>query len=105
MPSSAARRVSVNFPRSLPEKATTRSPAFKVKLFLDSTGLGRKAAKFQSKQTIFVQGEPATNVIYIQEGNVKLSVVNETGKEAVVAILDHMIFVARAALWASPFIW
>lgn len=70
-----------------PTKANSRLPVFDVQSFLDSAGLGRKLAKFQGKETIFVQDDPANNVMYIQEGGVKLTVVNETGKEAIVAIL------------------
>ena len=58
-----------------------------MKLFLESNGLGRKITKFREKETLFSQGDPAKNVIYIQEGGVKLSVVSTTGKEAVVQIL------------------
>jgi CRP/FNR family cyclic AMP-dependent transcriptional regulator len=61
--------------------------AFDVQLFLGSAGLGRKVVKFRGKETVFAQGDPAKNVMYIQEGGVKLTVVNETGKEAIVAIL------------------
>ena len=65
----------------------SKGPSFDVKLFLDSAGVGRKVVKFRSKDIVFAQGEPAKHVVYIQEGSVKLSVVNEIGKEAVVAIL------------------
>jgi len=58
-----------------------------VKLFLDSAGLGREVVKFRSKETVFSQGDPAKNVIYIQEGGVKLTVVTEVGSKAVMAIL------------------
>jgi CRP/FNR family transcriptional regulator, cyclic AMP receptor protein len=84
--STAARRVPAKVRRS-PRKATSRIPAFDVQSFLDSAGLGRKVDNFRKKQTVFAQGDPAKNVMYIQEGGVKLTVVNETGKEAVVAIL------------------
>jgi CRP-like cAMP-binding protein len=69
-----------------------------VKLFLDSAGLGRTVAKFGAKETVFSQGDPARNVMYIQEGGVKLSVVNETGKEAGVAILGLNDFFAEGCL-------
>jgi CRP/FNR family transcriptional regulator, cyclic AMP receptor protein len=69
-----------------------------VKLFLDSTGLGRNVGKFRAKETIFAQGDPATNVTYIQEGGVKLTVINEAGKEAVVAILGPGDFVGEGCL-------
>src|ERR1700723_4768454 len=66
---------------------TARKPAFILQVFLDSAGLKRKLVDFRKKETIFPQGDPAENVLYIQKGGVKLSVVNEVGKEAVVAIL------------------
>ena len=80
------------------KKASLRSPAFDVKLFLDSAGLGRKVGKFRGKETVFAQGDPAKNVMYIQEGGVKLTVVNETGKEAVVAILGPGDFFGEGCL-------
>src|SRR5271157_3903184 len=97
MVSSAVRRVSAKVARS-PQKANSRSAAFNVKLFLDSAGLGRTMAKFRSKETVFTQGEPAKNVMYIQEGGVRLTVVNETGKEAVVAILGPGDFFGEGCL-------
>jgi CRP-like cAMP-binding protein len=69
-----------------------------VKLFLDSSGLGRKVAKFAEKEPIFTQGDAATNVMYIQEGGVKLVVVNESGKEAVVGILGPGDFFGEGCL-------
>jgi len=97
MVSSAVRRISVQAPRS-PQKANLRSPAFDVKLFLDSTGLGRKVAEFRRKETVFAQGDRAKTVMYIQEGGVRLTVVNEVGKEAVVAILGPGDFFGEGCL-------
>jgi len=94
---SPVRPVSVKAPRSN-KKADYGSPAFDVKWLLDSAGLGRKIAKFGAKEIVFTQGDPAKNVIYIQEGGVKLTVVNETGKEAVVAILKPGDFVGEGCL-------
>jgi CRP/FNR family cyclic AMP-dependent transcriptional regulator len=92
-----ARGVSIKV-RCSPKKANSRSPAFDAQLFLDSAGLGRKVDKFRGKETVFAQGDPAKNVMYIQEGGVKLSVVNETGKEGVVAILGRGDFFGEACL-------
>jgi len=97
MLSTALRHESRQAPRS-PAKAKSRIPAFDLKLFLDSAGLGRRLAKFGARETVFAQGEPATNVIYIQEGGVKLAVVNESGKEAVVAILGPGDFFGEGCL-------
>ena len=69
-----------------------------MRLFLDSAGLGRKVVKFRGEETVFAQGDPANNVMYIQEGGVKLTVVNETGKEAVVAILGPGDFFGEGCL-------
>jgi CRP/FNR family cyclic AMP-dependent transcriptional regulator len=97
MVSWALRRVSAKVHRS-PQKATSQKHAFDVKLFLNSAGLGKKIAKFRGKETVFAQGDPAKNVMYIQEGAVKLTVANEAGKEAVVAILGPGDFFGEGCL-------
>jgi CRP/FNR family transcriptional regulator, cyclic AMP receptor protein len=84
--------------RSSRKKTSSRNPQFDVKMFLDSTGLGRKAVNFRRKETVFSQGDPAKNVMYIREGGVKLTVVHETGKEAVVAILGPGDFFGEGCL-------
>jgi CRP/FNR family cyclic AMP-dependent transcriptional regulator len=76
----------------------SRSTAFDAQLFLDSASLRRTVDKFRGKVTVFSQGDPAKNVMYIQEGGVKLSVVNETGKEAVLAILGPGDFFGEGCL-------
>ena len=93
---SPARRVSSKVRPS--PKANPRSPAFDVQLFLDSAGLGRKVKRFRAKETVFTQGDPATHVRYIQEGGVRLTVVNATGKEAVIAILGPGDFFGEGCL-------
>lgn len=97
MPSSPSRSVSVKVLRP-PKRAKSRKRVFDVKAFLDSTGLGRKVARFERKSAIFAQGDSAKRVMYIQEGGVKLSVVNQVGKEAVVAILGPGDFFGEGCL-------
>ena len=84
--------------RRSPKKSNSRRSAFDVQLFLDSAGLGRKFEKFRGKETVFAQGDPAQNVMYIQEGRVTLTVVNETGKEAVVGVLGPGDFFGEGCL-------
>src|SRR5208282_4826544 len=84
--------------RRAPHKTKLRISGFDLKLFLDSGGLGRRVAKFGAGETVFAQGDRATNVMYIQEGGVKLTVVNESGKEAVVAILGPGDFFGEGCL-------
>jgi CRP/FNR family cyclic AMP-dependent transcriptional regulator len=63
-----------------------KKSAFDAQVFLESVGASRRVAEFRTKQAIFSQGEAADSVMYVQEGGVKFTVVNESGKEAVVAI-------------------
>jgi CRP/FNR family cyclic AMP-dependent transcriptional regulator len=60
--------------------------AFDAQVFLDSVGASRRVAEFKKKQAIFAQGDAADSVMYVQRGSVKFTVVNESGKEAVVAM-------------------
>ena len=64
-----------------------KNPAFNAQAFLDSSGLARKVVEYRTSETIYSQGESINDVLYIQKGAIKLSVVNEVGKEAVVAML------------------
>jgi CRP-like cAMP-binding protein len=73
-----------------------------VQQFLDSAGLGRRVAKFRGKEIVFSQGDPAKNVMYIQEGGVKLTVITTAGKEAVVAILGAGEFCGEPCLANQP---
>jgi CRP/FNR family cyclic AMP-dependent transcriptional regulator len=79
-----------------------KKQAFDVQAFLDSASLRRKVHKFRAKETVFAQGDPAKNVLYIQEGGVKLTVVNEAGKEAVTAILGPGNFFGEGCLAGQP---
>src|ERR1700736_1931557 len=73
-----------------------RKPStFNAEAFLNSTGLARTIAEFGKKETLFSQGDPCKNIMYIQKGEVKISVVSETGKEAVVAMLGSGDFYWR----------
>jgi CRP/FNR family transcriptional regulator, cyclic AMP receptor protein len=75
-----------------------RKGAFNVQTFLDSAGVARKIVKFRRSEKIYAQGDPAKGVKYIQEGGVKLSVVNEVGKEAIVAMLGPGDFFGEGCL-------
>jgi CRP-like cAMP-binding protein len=64
-----------------------KNSAFNAQAFLDSAGLARKVVEYRTSETIYSQGESIEDVLYIQKGGIKLSVVNQVGKEAVVAML------------------
>jgi len=71
---------------------------FDAQAFLDSTGAARKIVEYQKNATVFSQGDASKYVMYIQKGGVKLSVVNEVGKEAVVAMLGPGDFFGEGCL-------
>jgi CRP/FNR family transcriptional regulator, cyclic AMP receptor protein len=79
-----------------------RAGEFNVQAFLDSAGAARTIVEFQVKDTIFSQGDVGKDVMYIQKGTVKLSVVSKTGKEAIVAMLKPGDFVGEGALAGQP---
>jgi CRP/FNR family cyclic AMP-dependent transcriptional regulator len=66
--------------------ATKRLLPFDPKSFLAKVGEGRSIGEYRSDQIVFSQGDPADAVFYTQSGKVKVTVVSEQGKEAVVAI-------------------
>ena len=72
------------------------------KRFLAKVGKGKTISKYRKDQIVFSQGEVADAVLYIQQGKVKLTVVSEQGKEAVVAILEPGQFFGEGCLNGHP---
>ena len=62
-------------------------PKFDPKSFLAKVGEGRSVGKYNKGRNVFSQGEPADAAFYIHSGKVKISVISEQGKEAVIAVL------------------
>ena len=81
---------------------STQKRAFDPQVFLDSAGVARKVTEFGNKETVFSQGDLAKDVLYIQRGGVRLSIVNEVGKEAVVAVLGPGDFFGEGCLAGQP---
>jgi CRP/FNR family cyclic AMP-dependent transcriptional regulator len=79
-------------------KKLKQKRAFDAQAFLDSAGVARKVTEFKSAEVVYVQGDAAKSVMYLQSGGVKLTVVNEIGKEAVVAILGPGDFFGEGCL-------
>jgi CRP/FNR family cyclic AMP-dependent transcriptional regulator len=77
---------------------TKKTPAFNAQAFLDSAGVARRVVEYRISEKIYSQGESAKDVLYIQKGGIKLSVVNEVGKEAVVAMLGPGDFFGEGGL-------
>jgi CRP-like cAMP-binding protein len=77
-------------------------PPFDLDAFLDSGGAGGTVRKYARSAVIFSQGDHATDVFYVRQGRVKLSVLSRTGKEAVVAILSRGDFFGEGCLAEQP---
>ena len=75
---------------------------FDAQRFLDSTGSAKKIMKYEPASIVFSQGDPALSVLYVQQGGVRLSVISETGKEAVVALLGPGDFFGEGCLAGQP---
>jgi CRP/FNR family transcriptional regulator, cyclic AMP receptor protein len=80
-------------PRSTRVKLT-----FDALPFLQSAGVTRKLRIFEKGAPVYSQGEKAKTIMYLQEGGVKLSVLSEAGKEAVVAVLGPGDFFGEGCL-------
>ena len=77
---------------------TKRKAPFNVKRFLSQIGSGKTLLACRKKQILFSQGDVADSVFYIQTGRVKLSVVSQRGKEAVIALMDAGSFFGEGCL-------
>jgi CRP/FNR family transcriptional regulator, cyclic AMP receptor protein len=69
---------------------------------IDWTNVRVQRVEFKAGTTIFAQGDPATSVMYVEEGTVRLSVLSHAGKEAVIAILDAGHFFGEGCLVEHP---
>jgi CRP/FNR family transcriptional regulator, cyclic AMP receptor protein len=76
--------------------------SFDPKIFLAKVGDGKAISKYQKGQIVFSQGDRADAVFYIQKGKIKLTVVSERGKEAVVGLLGPSHFFGEGCLNGHP---
>jgi CRP/FNR family cyclic AMP-dependent transcriptional regulator len=91
-------------PTRRPRSRTTPRKAhpFNAQEFLDSAGIARKMVDYGRGDVVFSQGDICENVLYIQKGGVKLSVLYKTGREAVVAMLGPGDFFGEGCLAGQP---
>jgi CRP/FNR family transcriptional regulator, cyclic AMP receptor protein len=83
-------------------KAIAKLPDFDVMAFLKEKNAGMPVATYQESQVVFAQGDPANAVFYVRSGQVKVTVISERGKEAVVAIRGPDEFCGEEALTGMP---
>jgi CRP-like cAMP-binding protein len=78
--------------------ASTQAAPFKPQTFLAQVGDSRTILQCHKHQILFAQGDTATAVFYVLAGRVKLSIVSQQGKEAVLAMLDQGSFFGEGCL-------
>ena len=71
---------------------------FNPKVFLAKVGTGKTISNFRKDQVIFGQGDIADKVFYIQKGKVKIIVISDQGKEAIVGIIEADQFFGEGCL-------
>ena len=95
-------RQSARFPRPKGKvrrvQSSEKQPAFDVKAFLESAGAAPGVASYPKGKIVFSQGQPSDAVMYVQKGSIKMSVLSQRGKEAVVAMLGPGDFFGEGAL-------
>ncbi|MGC1416308.1 MAG: Crp/Fnr family transcriptional regulator [Candidatus Acidiferrum sp.] len=84
--------------KSNPKIKPRKKLVFDAQNFLDSSGVAKKVREHKKAEAVYAQGDAANAVMYLQTGGVKLTVVNEVGKEAVVAILGPGDFFGEGCL-------
>jgi len=82
--------------------ANTAANEFDPQAFLAMVGEGRSVSTFRKNETVFAQGEQADKVFYIRKGRIKVVVLSEQGKEAVVGILEPGQFFGESCLNGQP---
>src|SRR5271155_61952 len=71
---------------------------FDPQVFLDTAGVSRKITQYRRNESVYTQGDGAESVMYVQQGGVKLTVVNGSGKEAVVAMFGPTDFFGEGCM-------
>ena len=77
-------------------------PSFDVMGLLTQHKLRWTSSNYQENQIVYSQGDPADSVFYVHTGRVKVTVISERGKEAIVAIRGPDEFCGEAALTGEP---
>jgi CRP-like cAMP-binding protein len=79
-----------------------KAGSFNPQVFLDTAGVERKVVQYRRNESIYSQGEAADTVMYVQKGGVKFSVVNGSGREAVVAMFGPSDFFGEGCMAGQP---
>jgi CRP/FNR family transcriptional regulator, cyclic AMP receptor protein len=89
-------------PKAAPAQAFQKLVPFDDGTFLASVGAGRSSIAFPPKQIVYRQGDPSDAVYYIESGKIRLTVVSEHGKEAIIAMLEPGEFFGEGCIVGQP---
>jgi CRP-like cAMP-binding protein len=89
-------------PKGPRKKSRNGKAQFDAAVFLETAAKGRVVVTHRKREILFAQGDDADAIFYIREGKIKVTVVSEHGKEAVVAILGVDEFVGEGCLIGQP---
>src|SRR5665213_2392686 len=82
--------------------AKSNQGSFDPQEFLAKVGEGKAIVQYHKDQVIFAQGDPADTIYYLQKGRLKVVVLSEQGKEAVVGILEPGQFFGEGCMNGHP---
>jgi CRP/FNR family cyclic AMP-dependent transcriptional regulator len=82
--------------------APKKKRSFNAQAFLESAGLGKRVVAYVRGEVIFSQGDACDSVMYVQNGEIQLSVLSRSGKQAVVATVRSGDFLGEGALAGHP---
>jgi CRP/FNR family cyclic AMP-dependent transcriptional regulator len=88
--------------KQMPPKKRNAQKPFDPKVFLAKANGGKTISSYEKNKIVFAQGDPADSVFYIHDGKVKITVISQQGKEAVVAILGADEFCGEGCLTGQP---
>jgi CRP-like cAMP-binding protein len=88
--------------KSPPATANRKIEAVNWEVFLRGISGGKSFLEYGANRTIFVQGDPADSVWYLQQGEVQLAVTSHQGKEAIVSLLGNNEFFGEGCLAGQP---
>lgn len=80
-----------------------RATPFDPLVFLGKVGTGKTVSNLATDEVIFTQGDLADTIYYLQKGKIKIVVVSEQGKEAVVSLLDAGQFFGEGCMNGHKF--
>ena len=84
------------------DRSPRQEPSFDPQILLTRIVAGKSVREYQTDDSIFSQGDSADAVFYIQSGQVKLTVVSTSGKEAVIAYLPEKSFFGEGSIAGQP---